>query len=358
MKPASLEKLRAAIDGVDDRLLDLLRERAELVGEVGRLKEKTGAPYYAPDREEDLLRRLAAANKSRLPEASLRAIYREILSSMRALEQGITVAYLGPRGTFSHQAAARHFGHAVTLQPERTIGEVFEAVERGRAHYGVVPVENSQEGSVNATLDRFIDSPTRICAQVFLPVELSLLGRGPLEKVRKIYSHPQPFGQSRRWLAEHLPSAECVEVSSTSRAAELAAGEEEAAAIAGAMASEEFALPVLVPSIQDAAGNVTRFFVIGREPSRPSGRDKTSVMFAVKDQPGALAKALAPFERARISLTRIESRPSKRQAWEYYFFADLPGHAEDVLLARALEELGRVCAFIRVLGSYPDTPLA
>ncbi|MEX1111308.1 MAG: prephenate dehydratase, partial [Chthoniobacterales bacterium] len=242
--------------------------------------------------------------------------------------------------------------------PERTIGEVFEAVERGRAHYGVVPIENSQEGSVNATLDRFMDSEVQICAQVFLPVELNLLGRGPLGAVRKVYSHPQPFGQCRRWLAEHLPSAECVEVSSTARAAELAAAEEGAAALAGGLAAEEFGLPVMAPAIQDSASNVTRFFVIGKKPARPSGRDKTSVMFAVKDQPGALAKALAPFEKAGISLTRIESRPSKRQAWEYYFFVDLAGHADGAELAAALRDLAGVCAFTRILGSYPDTPVA
>lgn len=354
----TLESLRAAIDGVDNRILDLLRERAELVDQVGKIKEQSGESYYAPEREEALLQRLVAANRSPLPESSLRAIYREILSSMRALEQTINVAYLGPRTTFSHQAAVTHFGHAVHFQPERTIGEVFEAVERGRAHYGVVPIENSQEGSVNATLDRFMDTDLKICAQVFLPVELNLLGAGPLEKVRKIYSHPQPFGQCRRWLAERLPSAECIEVSSTARAAELAAAEKDAAAIAGSMAGEEFGLPVLASSIQDAASNVTRFFVVGKKSARPSGRDKTSAMFAVKDQPGALAKALEPFEKAGISLTRIESRPSKRQAWEYYFFADFSGHAEDPAVARALGELSEVCAFTRILGSYPETPAA
>ena len=354
----TLEQLRAAIDGVDDRILDLLRERADLVEQVGKIKDKSGESYYAPEREEALLRRLVATNHSRLPESSLRAIYREILSSMRALEQKIKVAYLGPRTTCSHQAAARHFGSAVELVPERTIGEVFEAVERGRAHYGVVPIENSQEGSVNATLDRFMDSEVQIGAQIFLPVELNLLGRGPLENVRKVYSHPQPFGQCRRWLAEHLPSAEYIEVSSTARAAELAAAEDGTAAIAGAMAGEEFDLPVLVPSIHDAKSNVTRFFVVGRKSAGPSGRDKTSVMFAVKDQPGALAKALAPFEKAGISLTRIESRPSKRQAWEYYFFADLAGHADEPELATALRELSGVCAFTRILGSYPEAPAA
>ena len=354
----NLGQLRAAIDGVDDRILELLRERAGLVEQVGQLKDKSGEAYYAPEREEALLQRLAGANKSRLPESSLRAIYREILSSMRALEQTIKVAYLGPRSTFSHQAAARHFGSAVELGPERTIGEVFEAVERGRAHYGVVPIDNSQEGSVSATLDRFMDSDVQICSQIFLPVELNLLGHGPLDKVRKIYSHPQPFGQCRRWLAEHLPSAECVEVSSTARAAEMAVAEDGAAALAGGLAGEEFGLPVLAPSIQDSSSNVTRFFVIGKKSARPSGSDKTSVMFAVKDQPGALAKALAPFEKEGISLTRIESRPSKRQAWEYYFFADLAGHAEEAKLAAALQELAGVCAFTRILGSYPDTPAA
>ena len=354
----TLEELRGAIDGIDDRILDLLRERAELVEKVGQVKDKSGESYYAPEREEALLRRLIAANRSRLPESSLRAIYREILSSMRALEQTIKVAYLGPRSTFSHQAAARQFGSAVELLPERTIADVFEAVERGRAHYGVVPIENSQEGSVNATLDRFMDSEARICAQIFLPVELDLLGRGPLERVRKIYSHPQPFGQCRRWLAEHMPSADCIEVSSTARAAEMAAADETAAALAGSLAGEEFGLPVLARAIQDSASNVTRFFVIGRQPARPSGRDKTSVMFAVKDQPGALAKALAPFEKSGISLSRIESRPSKRQAWEYYFFADIAGHAEDKEVAAALKELSGVCAFTRILGSYPDTAAA
>jgi chorismate mutase/prephenate dehydratase len=351
----TLEQLRAAIDGVDDRILDLLRERAELVEHVGRLKDKSGESYYAPEREEALLQRLVAANRSRLPGSSLRAVYREILSAMRALEQSIKVAYLGPRTTFSHQAAVRQFGHAVQFLPERTIGEVFEAVERGRAHYGVVPIENSQEGAVHATLDRLMETTVRICGQIFLPVELNLLGAGPLANVRKVYSHPQPFGQCRRWLAGHLPSAECVEVSSTARAAELAVAERDAAAIAGSLAGEEFGLPVLARAIQDASSNVTRFFVVGNQATKPSGRDKTSVMFAVKDQPGALAKALEPFEKAGISLTRIESRPSKRQAWEYYFFADLAGHAEDGKVARALEALAGVCAFTRILGSYPDS---
>ena len=211
---------------------------------------------------------------------------------------------------------------------------------------------------MSATLDRLMDTSAQICAQIFLPVELNLLGKGALEDVRKVYSHPQPFGQSRRWLTEHLPNAEYVEVSSTAKAAELATSGTGVAAIAGAMAGEEFGLPVLAKSIQDATSNVTRFFVLGSRSGRPSSGDKTSVMFAVKDQPGALAKALEPFEKAGISLTRIESRPSKRRPWEYYFFADFAGHAEDPEVAKALSELAGVCSFTRILGSYPDTPPA
>ncbi len=350
----SLEDLRSAIDAVDDRILDLLRERADLVHEVGRLKGKTGESYYAPEREEAMLRRLSAANNSRLPESSLRAIYREILSGMRALEQAITVAYLGPPATFSHQAVMRHFGRAVLPVPEKTIGNVFDAVERGCAHYGVVPVENSREGAISATLDRLAETDVCICAEIFLPVDLNLLGRGSLRDVRRIYSHPQPFGQARRWLSEHLPLAECVEVASTARAAEMAAKEEGAAAIAGGMASEEFGLPILAASIQDSSTNVTRFFVVGKKPARPSGRDKTSVMFAVRDQPGALVLALEPFRSAGISLTRIESRPSKRRPWEYHFFADFAGHVDDAVVAGALSGLAEVCSSTRVLGSYPE----
>lgn len=351
----TLAEIRAKIDALDDKMLALLSDRAELVHQVGELKRKSGEPYYAPEREETLLRRLVAANKGRLPESSIRAIYREVLSAMRALEQEITVAYLGPQATFSHQAAAAHFGSAVNFEAERTIGDVFDAVERGRAHYGVVPIENSLEGAVSATLDRFMDTTVKICAQVFLPVELNLLGRGPLSAVKKIYSHPQPFGQSRRWLSEHLPAAECVEVASTARAAELAAGEESAAAIASSMAGEVFGLPVLAASIQDSPGNLTRFFVVGRQDTQATGSDKTSVMFAVKDQPGALARALEPFEKAGISLTRIESRPSKRRPWEYYFFADFAGHADQPSIRAALEGLQSACAFTRLLGSYPDS---
>jgi len=354
----TLAELRTKIDALDERVLALLSERADLVHEVGQIKLKSGEPYYAPEREEALLCRLVASNRGRLPEHSIRAIYREILSGMRALEQELIVAYLGPESTFSHQASSMHFGHAVSFVPERTIGDVFEAVERGRAHYGVVPIENSVEGAVNATLDRLMETDARICAQIFLPVDLSLLARVPLSGVRKVYSHPQPFGQCRRWLSEHLPQAECVEVASTARAAELAADEEGAAAIASALAGQKHDLPVLAPSIQDSAGNVTRFFVIGRQAARLSGSDKTSIMFAVKDQPGALARALEPFEKAGISLTRIESRPSKRRPWEYYFFADLTGHADEPALKEALGQLQEVCAFTRILGSYPTARLA
>lgn len=349
----TLHELRQQIDALDEKILECLRQRAEWVHEVGRIKQQTGEPFYVPEREEAMLRKLAERNQSRLPAGAVRAIYREILSAMRALEQNIVVAYLGPQATFSHQAARQHFGESVEFLPERTIGDVFEAVERGRAHYGVAPVENSIEGAVHSTLDRFIESPLRICAQILLQVDLNLLARCELPDVRRVVSHPQPFGQCRRWLSAHLPQAECIEASSTTRAAEIAAGEPHTAAIASGMAADLFGLRIIAPAIQDSATNVTRFFVIGRDAARPSGHDKTSIVFAVKDRPGALAGALEPFHRAGISLTRIESRPSKRKAWEYVFFADLLGHADDPALSDALHALETGCSFFKILGSYP-----
>ncbi len=349
----SLEELRGKIDAEDSTILEALRRRADLVHQVGLIKQQTGEPFYVPEREEALLRRLEQGPRGRLPAGAVRTIYREILSAMRALEQRIVVAFLGPEATFSHQAARQHFGESVVFQPENSIGEVFEAVERGRAHYGVAPVENSIEGAVNSTLDRFLESPLRICAQILLQVDLHLLARGGLADIRRVASHPQPFGQCRRWLAAHLPAAECLEVPSTTRAAALAAEDPSTAAIASAMAADVFGLTVLAPAIQDNPTNVTRFFVVGTAATRPSGRDRTSVVFGVNDRPGALVAALEPFQRAGISLTRIESRPSKRKAWEYVFFADLDGHAEDPAVKEALGALAGHCPLFKILGSYP-----
>src|SRR5882757_9361128 len=313
-----LSAIRQKIDALDDQLIQLLNERADFVHEVGVVKKAQGQPIYAPEREEQVFRALAAKAremKSRLPEKSIRAIYREIMSAALALEKDLTIAYFGPPATNTHQAARSRFGASVNYVPQVTIADVFDVVARGNADYGVVPIENSTEGAVNHTLDVFMDSELRICAQILMKIENHLVAKIPREKIKRVYSHPQVFGQCRNWLRQNLPNVELVEVSSTPRAAELAATEEDAAAITGQMAAEYHGLQVLAASIQDIASNTTRFLVIGKTASPPTGDDRTSLMFCVNDKPGALFHALEPFNRLKISMSKIESRPSKRKAW-------------------------------------------
>ncbi|HSI14434.1 MAG TPA: prephenate dehydratase [Chthoniobacter sp.] len=353
-----LSDIRRKIDAIDDQLLNLLNERADLVHEVGLVKRAEGTEIYAPEREEAVLRALAGKSaelKGRLPEKSIRAIYREIMSASLALEKDLTIAYFGPQATNTHQAARSKFGASVNYTPKTTIADVFDVVARGNADYGVVPIENSTEGAVNHTLDVFMDSELRICAQILMKIENHLVARIPRDQIKRIYSHPQVFGQCRNWLQRNMPHAELIEVSSTSRAAELAASEEDAAAITGAMAAEYHGLEVLVPSIQDIASNTTRFLVIGRTASPPTGDDRTSLMFCVQDKPGALFHALEPFNRLKISMSKIESRPSKRKAWEYFFFVDIDGHASEEKVEKALEALAEHCTFVKILGTYPKT---
>jgi len=360
----TLSDLRKKIDELDSRLIELLNERADLVHEVGLLKKRDGASIYAPEREEKLLQALVKKNaelKGRLPERSIRAIYREIMSASYALEKGLTVAYLGPEATWSHQAAREKFGASVEYAAQSSIAEVFNVVARGRADYGVVPIENSIEGAVNYTLDQFMDSELKVCAQFSLRIENNLLAKISREEIRKVYSHPQVIGQCRQWLRHNLPHAELIEVSSTTRAAELAANEPKSdgvAALAGKTAAEVYGLNILEVSIQDSPNNTTRFFVIGHSSCPPTGNDKTSLMFSVQDKPGALFSALAPFKTLQINMSKIESRPSKRKAWEYFFFVDVDGHAQEEQVVKALEELGKHCTFVKILGSYPKTPSA
>ena len=349
-----LEKLRQEIDGIDTELLKLLNERADLVHEIGEIKKKDGLQIYAPEREESLLQALVAKSDGRLPEKSIRAIYREIMSAALALEEDLQIAYLGPEGTWTHQAAINKFGASVGYSPQPNFAEVFDQVARRRADYGVVPIENSTEGAVNHTLDLFAESNLRICAQLFLRIENVLMANGPRESIGKLYSHPQVFGQCRRWLNANFPAADLVEVSSTTRAAELAATEEGAGAMGGALAAELHGLEVLETSIQDSATNTTRFLVIGEKTCPPTGNDRTSIMFAVRDRPGSLYEALKPFNAFDINMSKIESRPSKRKDWEYFFFVDVLGHCEDEKLVHALEKLEAHCSMIKVLGSYPN----
>ncbi len=354
----SLSDIRRKIDTLDDQLLKLLNERADLVHEVGVVKKAEGTEIYAPEREDQVFRSIIDKNQSlggRLPERSVRAIYREIMSASLALEKDLTIAYFGPEATNTHQAARNKFGASVRYVPQVSIGDVFDVVARGNADYGVVPIENSTEGAVNHTLDMFMESELRICAQILLKIENHLIAKIPLQEIRKIYTHPQVFGQCRQWLRHNLPHVDLIEVSSTPRAAELAASEPTAAAIAGRMAAEVYGLNIIEPSIQDIPNNTTRFLVIGHTPSPPTGNDRTSLMFCVRDEPGALFHALEPFNRLKISMSKIESRPSKRKAWEYFFFADVDGHASEPKLEEALSQLEKHCNFVKILGTYPKT---
>jgi len=346
---------RKAIDKYDTQIVKLLNERTKHVLAIGEIKRKAGEEIYAPHRETTVLQRICRRNQGPITNESLRAIYREIMSSALSLEKSLTVAYLGPEATFTHQAAIRRFGASLLYAPQKTITDVFTEVSKHRADYGVVPVENSTEGVVTHTLDMFVDSDLKIVAQIVLPVQHCLLANCPRAQIKKLYAHPQALGQCRTWVQTNLPRAEIVETSSNARSAELAAKETGAAAIAGILASERYDVPVLDYDIQDNVDNATRFLVLGRQSSPPTGDDRTSLMFSVMDRVGALYHALAAFRRCRINMTKIESRPSKRKAWEYFFFVDCQGHMEDRRVAKAISLLGEHCSYVKVLGSYPDS---
>lgn len=353
-----LAGLRTRIDAVDERLLALLNERARLAGEVGALKRaaQPEAPFYAPAREREVVARLVALNPGPFPSEALRPVFQEIMGACLSLERPLRVAFLGPEGTFSHQAARYQFGLSIHALPQSAIPLVFQAVERGQADYGVVPVENATEGAIDPTLDSFLDSPLRIVAEILLPVDLALLTHPDLElgRVRRVYSHPQPLGQAQRWLAANLPQAVTVAASSTVEAARMAREDAEGAAVASDLAAKLFDLRVAVESIQDLSGNATRFLVLGRTSTAPTGRDRTSLVATVTDGPGALLHLLEPLARHGLNLTRIQSRPTRRKAWEHAFFLDIEGHEEEPAMVRALEELRKVTSGLKLLGCYPQ----
>ncbi len=352
-----LKHLRQAIDAVDDEVLALLNRRAGLAAQVGLLK-LAAAPetlFHAPRREREILARLEAENGGPFPATAVRTIFQEIMSACLSLEKPLRVAFLGPEGSFTHLAARHQFGGSSQPLPLGTIQAVFQAVERARADYGVVPVENATEGAVDSTLDAFLDSPLRICAEILLPVDQALLLRPELElgAVRRVYSHPQALGQCRRWLEAHLPQADRIEAPSTSEAARLAREDAEGAAVASELAAELFGLKVAETRIQDLAANATRFLVLGSKVAEPTGRDRTTLLAMAQDGPGALLRLLEPLARRGLNLSRIQSRPTRRKLWEYAFFLDVEGHAADPLLAEALVDLQGACASLKVLGSYP-----
>lgn len=352
---SELDKLRNNIDMLDDNILKLLNKRAENVLKVGKIKRDKKAKFYRPERERQILERLTSNNKGAFPNSALKSLYREILSASLSLEEPLKVAYFGPIATFTHLASIRHFGSSSDFIPLESIKGVFEAVDSEKAEFGVVPIENSTEGVISYTLDMFMDFELKITAEIMLEVSQNLLSKNRTKnKIKKIYSHPPATTQCRRWLEINMPLIPVIEVSSTAKAAELAAKESNAAAIASELAAKVYKLNFVGSNIEDSKHNVTRFLVISREPYKKTGRDKTSIMFSIKDKPGALYDILSPFKKAKINLTKIESRPSRRKAWEYIFFVDMEGHIDDKKVERAIETLKQGCLYLKILGSYPQ----
>ncbi len=349
------KKLRKQIDKIDREILKLLNKRAALAIKIGKLKRKTGEDFYIPNREKEILLKLLNENKGPLPQESLQNIFTEIFHAGRVLQSKLKIAYLGPGATFTHLAAVKNFGKYCDFIPLKTIKDVFIEVEKGRADYGVVPIENSTEGVVNHTLDMFMESDLKICSELNLPIELCLLSKfSDIKKIKKIYSHPQATGQCRNWLEATLPDVEISETTSTASAAQLAKKSNiPSAAIASSIAGEIYGLKIIARGIEDSSENYTRFLIIGKQSSERSGQDKTSIMFSIKDRVGALHDMLVPFKKYNINLTKIESRPTKKKAWEYVFFLDFIGHIEDKKVKKALSELSNQCVYLKVLGSYP-----
>jgi chorismate mutase / prephenate dehydratase len=369
---AELERIRAEIDRIDLQLQTLLNERAACAGRVAEVKKQdllrqqaagagdqsSGTPvsYYRPEREALVLRRVMERNAGPLPAIEVAHIFREIMSACLALERVMTIAYLGPDGTFTQAAAIKHFGHAVTSRPLATIAAVFDEVESRDADFGVVPVENSTEGMVTHTLDNFINSSLKICGEVEMPIRLHLLiaPGSDASKMSRICAHQQALAQCRSWLDKHWPHLERVATSSNGEAARMAAADITAAAVAGDIAAETYGLVRLSSNIQDYADNTTRFLVIGHDQVRPSGRDKTSIIVSTHNKPGALFHLLEPFQREQLMLTRIDTRPSRSETWTYLFFVEFEGHQQDERVARVLHELEEQTVMLKILGSYPQ----
>ncbi|MFT3961047.1 MAG: prephenate dehydratase [Propionivibrio sp.] len=351
-----LAEVRGEIDAIDAQLLDLLNRRARCAQKVGEIKAAHGEGgfIYRPEREAQVLRRIQDMNAGPLPDESVTWFFREVMSACLSLERPLTVAFLGPLGTFSESASTKHFGHAAQLQPQTSIDDVFREVEAGHADFAVVPVENSTEGAIGRTLDLLMTSPLRMCGEVVLPIHQHLMTReASLENIAKVYSHAQSLAQCHEWLNRSLPKAQRIPVGSNAQAAQLAAAEAGTAALAGEAAAERYGLPVLVGNVEDEPNNTTRFVVLGRQEAGPSGRDKTSLIMSAPNRTGSLCELLAPFSDAGVSMTRLESRPARHTLWEYVFYVDVDGHRDDPRVARALAELARRAAYLKVLGSYP-----
>jgi len=355
-----LQQVRERINAIDAELLRLISERAACAQAVAKIKDAHGesVKYYRPEREAEILRRIKAENPGPLDGEEIARLFREIMSACLALEKPLKVGYLGPQGTFTQAAALKHFGHSVHAQPFGAIGDIFREVEAGACDYGVVPVENSTEGVVNHTLDMFMRSPLMIAGEVTLRIHHHLLSKAvDLDAVRRVYSHQQSLAQCRGWLDRYLPNAERIAVSTNADAAKLAAGAPDAAAVASEAAAELYELRVLAQRIEDELGNTTRFLVIGAEDAPPSGHDKTSMLLSCRNEAGGLHRLLTPFAEQGLSMTRIESRPSRQGVWDYVFFVDVCGHRQSPEVAQALAQLKNAANLCKVLGSYPEAVL-
>jgi len=352
---AELGRLRRRIDAIDDEILARLNERASVVQEVGRLKERVGGPVFSQGREREIVGRLAAASPGPFPEEGLAPVFREIISATRSLEQVVRVGYLGPEGTFSHLAAREQFGELAELQPQASLSAVFDAVERGKVQLGIVPVENTTDGIVTQSYDRLPSFEGTLCGELLLRISLDLFSRsGRLEDVSRVVSHPQPLAQCREWLERNLPGVDRAETPSTTAACQLAADDPQVAAIASAAGGRAAGLATIEASIEDRRDNTTRFLLIGRQPPEPSGNDLTSVVFTLrKDESGALHRLLEPFARVGVNLTSLQLRPIKGKPWEYLFFLDVEGHAGDPRVIEALEAASTSANSHKVLGSFP-----
>jgi chorismate mutase/prephenate dehydratase len=351
-----LAKLRAQIDALDKRLLETLNARAGVAHAVGKLKQ--GNQVYRPEREAQVLRRILEMNPGPLSKEALARVYAEIISACRALEQPLTVSYLGPAGTFSEMAVQKLFGGGVRAQPCGSIDEVFRQTETGGANYGVVPVENSSEGAIDRTHDLLLSTPLKICAETVLRVRQNLMSKsGSLKNIVRVYSHAQSLAQCNQWLSRKLPNAECVSVASNSEAARLAAKDAAAAAIAGDIAVQRHGLKLVARNIEDDPNNTTRFLVLGDHDAAPSGKDLTSIVMSAPNRPGAVHALLTPIAKNGVSMSRLESRPARTGRWEYMFYVDVQGHRQDPKVAKALAELEKLAPFLKVLGSYPAAVL-
>ena len=357
MSQLDLTEIRQRIDDLDEQIQSLIMQRARLAEDVAKAKHAAGdnRGFYRPEREAEVLRKVLQRNRdSHLPDAFMVRLFREIMSACLALQNPLQIAFLGPEGTYSHAAVLKHFGHGVEPVPVPTIEEVFREVEAGNVDYGVVPVENSSEGGVNQTLEKFIQSPLRICGEVDLPIHHYLLSKaGDLREIQCIYAHPQALGQCRVWLDTHLPGIRCIALNSNAEAALRAAEEPQSAAIAGKTAAELYALEILAKRIEDHLDNTTRFAILGHQEVPVTGRDKTSLLLSAPNRPGSLYQLLAPLAENSLSMSRIESRPSRRGTWDYVFYVDIEGHSADPLVNKALSEIEKRSVLYKNLGSYP-----